>query len=89
MPVLTIPETLQRFTQGQAEYTLDIQSMNNFKRTVQQQLPELGAVLFEESELNPFVRIAINNKLIDWQENSTIPLTEKDKVELLVAVSGG
>ena len=88
MPILVIPEALQRFSEGQTSYQLTINNLNNFKKALEQELPQLAEVVFEEDSLHPFVRVAMNGQLVETIDTS-FPVSEQDEIEFLVAVSGG
>ncbi len=89
MQTLIIPETLQRFTQGQASCQLNIQTIGELKQALQQHFPDLTTALFQEGKLNPFARLAVNDNILDWPLDNTIQVKGNDQLELFVAVSGG
>lgn len=88
MASLIIPEGLQQFTKSQAMFNLAVANINDLKEVIYEFLPELYEVIFYKGSLRPFVRIVVNNQLIDDLDESII-FTDNDRIELLVAVSGG
>ena len=88
MASLIIPEGLQQFTNSQARLNLAVTNINELEEMISELFPRLYDVIFYEGKLRPFVRIVVNNQLIDDLEES-MNFTDNDRIELLVAVSGG
>ena len=88
MPKLIIPESLQRFTDNESSCELSCSSLNELEKGLSDKLPKLSQVLFEEGRLHPFVRLCINEKIIE-DASVSMDLKNEDEIELLVAVSGG
>jgi len=88
MTTLHLPEALQRFADDKSQIDLNIQSLAGFGSSLQKDFPGLHNVLFENGNLHSFVGLYVNKEPASGLNGDT-PLTEKDEIEIIVAISGG
>lgn len=79
-----------RYTEGCAELQLPSDSIAAMIDDLKGAHPNLHAVLFgPQNELNSFVNIYHNQHLLNDRLTHSTPLQANDKLEIVIAVSGG
>ncbi len=84
-----IPESLLRFTNNQSLLKLNCHDYGDWKQVLLEEYPRLFRALFKENELESFVRLLLNEKLVSEAALSNIIFSEKDCIEIITAISGG
>ena len=87
---ISIPPTLQRFSAGRAEISLEATRLDQALAGLALLHPELGRQAFTpDGRARPFVRVFLNSRDCTRGGDPTQPLAMGDKITLISAFAGG
>lgn len=89
MPTLLVPMMLQKFTQ-QEKIFIAGKSLNNLLKNFVKQFPETNKYIFDDqNELNTFLMLYLNNKIIRSKKELAQAINNDDVIEILLSIAGG
>ena len=85
-----IPTPLQKFTNDEANASVDAASVDALIDALDGRYPGLKARLCDESgKLRRFLNVYVNSEDIRFHDNQTTALKDGDEVSIVPAVAGG
>ena len=90
MPSIKIPTPLRSYTAGQAEITVQGQTVAEVMNDLMQAYPTLRPHLYNNGgELRPFVNLFLGEENIRELQGLETPLKEADRLMLIPSIAGG
>ena len=91
MPVeVKLPTTFRKFTGGKKKLEMEPGNIDSMIKGIISQYPGLEKKLLdEEGKINKFINIFLNEEKLDFPGGLDTEVKDKDKVLILLAISGG
>ena len=90
MPVIKFTTALKRFYPNLSPVTTTANTVNNMLEIIEEKYPGIKDYLIDDQgTLRKHVNIFINGEIIKDRKKLTDPITEKDEVYIIQALSGG
>lgn len=90
MAVIRIPGPLRKHTDGQAEVTVEGQTVSGVLQALESRFPDIHDRLYDPAgELRPFINIYLNEADIRFDQGLATPVSDSDDLSIVPAVAGG
>lgn len=90
MPTIIIPAALRKYTKNSEKVVIAGTNLKKLLLNFIIKFPETGNFIFnEKQELNDFLMVVWNNKIIRSKKGLAQPLKDDDVIEILLSIAGG
>lgn len=90
MPTLLLPAVLANYANKRANIKVSQTSLFELITYIEKEFPDMYAIICNADRcLNNYICIYVNAQLIHIPTNSDVFFHENDKIEILIAISGG
>jgi molybdopterin converting factor small subunit len=89
MANIKIPTPLRAYTDGQAQLTLDGDTVGAVLKNLIAQFPDLEQHLFNDGELRNFVNIFLGEDDVRFLDGLDTPIDADDNLRIIPSIAGG
>ncbi len=90
MSYIQIPTPLRKFTQNQASFETNAQTVGQSLHELVTQYPDLGKHLHDAAQkLKPFIRVYLGEEDIQYLQAEATPVPENAVISIIPAIAGG
>ena len=84
-----IPSPMRALSDGQTFVTAEGATVASVLADLSARYPDLGAKMFVDGKLRQYINVTVNTEDVRYLDDLDTVVADGDRVELIVAVSGG